>query len=350
MSFLELRGITKIYGAVTALDQVDLSVREGSRTAIVGPSGSGKTSLLRLIAGFEAPDRGSVTLDGTPLADGTTAIPAYKRGIGIVAQDGALFPHLDVAGNIGFGLPQSDPDRRQRIAELIDMVGLSASMLPRKPDQLSGGQQQRVALARALALKPRLMLLDEPFSALDTALRLSTRKAVADLLNREKITTILVTHDQEEALSFADQVAVMHAGRLLQVGTPHELYWRPRTEMIAEFLGDALLLPGRIQEGFAHCALGRMPVSDAAFQGDAQIVLRPQQISLQPRPSTPNGGVLGEIIDIDFAGSSSTLAIRLMEGDAPVVTLRTGLCAPFARGEVIELVVTGSVHRVEHDG
>jgi len=348
MSFLELNAVTKTYGAVKALDCIDLNVVEGSRTAIVGPSGSGKTSILRIIAGFDAPDSGSVTLDGTTLVDGSTAIPAYKRGIGIVAQDGALFPHLDVAGNIGFGLPLCTPQRYERITELIDMVGLSTTMLKRKPDQLSGGQQQRVALARALALKPRLMLLDEPFSALDTALRLSTRKAVAELLHREKVTTILVTHDQEEALSFADQVAVMHGGHLLQVGSPHELYWRPRTAMIAEFLGDALLLPGRVAEGFAHCALGRMPVGDAAFNGPAQILVRPQQVTLQPRPEKPNGGVLGEVIDIDFAGSSSTLAIRLMEGDAPVVMLRTSLCEPFAPGEIIELIVTGKAHMVEH--
>ncbi|HEY9214252.1 MAG TPA: ABC transporter ATP-binding protein [Ancylobacter sp.] len=347
MSFLELHTVTKTYGTVTALDSIDLSVRQGSRTAIVGPSGSGKTSILRIIAGFEAPNAGSVTLDGTTLADGTTSVPAYKRGIGIVAQDGALFPHLDVAGNIGFGLALCDPQRNERIVQLIDMVGLSASMLKRKPDQLSGGQQQRVALARALALRPRLMLLDEPFSALDTALRLSTRKAVAELLRQEQVTTILVTHDQEEALSFADQVAVMHGGRLLQVGSPHELYWHPRTAMIAEFLGDALLLPGRVAEGWAQCALGKMPVGNAAFQGTAQILLRPQQVSLQPRPAKPNGGVLGEVIDIDFAGSSSTLAIRLMEGDAPVVMLRTSLTEPFTRGDVIELVVTGKAHMVD---
>ncbi len=213
---------------MTALDGIDLGVAAGSRTAIVGPSGCGKTTLLRIIAGFEAPDSGRVALGGRVLSEGPDAMPAHHRGIGFVVQDGALFPHLSVAANVGFGLNRNEPRRAERIAELMDMVELDAALLPRKPDELSGGQQQRVALARALARKPQLMLLDEPFSALDTGLRDTTRKSVARLLSGAGITTILVTHDQPEALSFADQVAVMREGRLPQVGTPRALYLRPQ--------------------------------------------------------------------------------------------------------------------------
>src|SRR5262245_32148752 len=232
MSLLDLRGVSKRYGAVTALDNVDLAIEEGSRTAVVGPSGSGKTTLLRIVAGFDTPDQGRVMMGGQVLADGPKFVAAHQRGIGIVAQDGALFPHLTIAENVGFGLDRRDPQRGTRIAELMDMVGLDRAMLARRPDEISGGQQQRVALARALARRPRLMLLDEPFSALDTSLRASTRKAVADLLGQAGITTILVTHDQAEALSFADQVAVMRDGKLPQVGTPRELYLRPRDAMV----------------------------------------------------------------------------------------------------------------------
>jgi len=204
MNLLEVQGIRRRYGNVTALDGIDLSVTTGTRTAVVGPSGSGKTTLLRIIAGFDAADAGKIMLGDYILTDGPNAVPAHRRGIGYVAQDGALFPHLSIADNIGFGIPRRDPARDARIAELMCLVELDPAMLRRRPDELSGGQQQRVALARALARQPQLMLLDEPFSALDASLRASTRKAVSQVLNAARMTTILVTHDQIEALSFAD--------------------------------------------------------------------------------------------------------------------------------------------------
>ena len=256
MTTLELKALYKNYGAVRALDGVDLLVQPGSRTAIVGPSGSGKTSLLRVIAGFEVPDAGRVTLGGQLLADGPEAVPAHRRGIGYVPQDGALFPHLSVADNVGFGLARNDPQRSQRIAELMDMVSLDAAMLQRRPHELSGGQQQRVALARALALRPRLMLLDEPFSALDTGLRAATRKAVAQLLQSAGITTILVTHDQSEALSFADQVAVMRHGRLAQVGSPTELVPAPGRCGDRQFPGRSHRLAGNADGGLGRLRTG----------------------------------------------------------------------------------------------
>jgi iron(III) transport system ATP-binding protein len=345
MSFLELKGLRKRYGDVDALDGIDLAVKAGGRTAVVGPSGSGKTTLLRLIAGFDAPDEGSVTLDGDVLANGAASVPAHRRGVGVVAQDGALFPHLTIADNVGFGLDRRDPQRGARIAELTHMVGLDAAMLTRKPDELSGGQQQRVALARALARKPRLMLLDEPFSALDVALRVATRKAVADLLSAAGITTILVTHDQAEALSFADQVAVMRDGRLSQVGDPRELYLRPRDAMIAEFLGEAIVLPADVGDGWAACALGRVSVGSSRRRGPARIMLRPEQVALKPAPAGPElaGSLRGRVAEIDFGGAACTVTVDLVGVDIRL-RLRGSAMDAVPVGATVEIDVTGNAH------
>ncbi len=359
MTALDLRAVRKTYGPantknsapVIALDGVDLAVQAGSRTAIVGPSGSGKTTLLRIIAGFDAPDEGQVLLDGQLLADGPRMVPTHQRGIGYVPQDGALFPHLSVADNVGFGLARHDPQRQERIAELMDMVSLDVAMLQRRPHELSGGQQQRVALARALAQRPRLMLLDEPFSALDTGLRATTRKAVAQLLAAAGITTILVTHDQTEALSFADQVAVMRQGQLAQVGRPQDLYLRPADPVTARFLGDAVVLPGQLSGGWATCALGRVATDDAQRSGAVQIMLRPEQLQLTDAP----GGALaadshaaachGVVLDADFCGPVCELAVRLLEDpQATVLTVRSsGLHIP-ALGARVQISVVGQAH------
>ena len=349
MSLLDIRAVRKNYGPVTALDGVDLSVSAGSRTAIVGPSGSGKTTLLRIIAGFEAPDAGQVLLDGQLLADGAQSVPAHQRGIGYVPQDGALFPHLSVADNIGFGLARHAPQRTERIAELLDMVALDSAMLERRPHELSGGQQQRVALARALAQRPRLMLLDEPFSALDTGLRAATRKAVAQLLSGAGITTILVTHDQAEALSFADQVAVMRNGRLAQVGAPRDLYLRPSDPATASFLGEAVVLPARLSGGWADCALGRVATNDTQHSGDVQIMLRPEQLQLEEIPGlgamAAGDGCLGMVLEADFCGPVCELTVRL-EGDGNQQLLRVsspGANAPVV-GARVRLRIAGQVH------
>ncbi|MCP9229672.1 ABC transporter ATP-binding protein [Mesorhizobium sp. LMG 17147] len=357
MSFLELSGIHKHYGPVAALAGVDLSVASGSRTAIVGPSGCGKTTLLRLIAGFEAPDQGRIVLDGEVLADGDTAVPAHRRGIGLVAQDGALFPHLSIAANIGFGMGRHEEKRGERIAELAYVVGLDKGILKRRPHELSGGQQQRVALARAMAMKPRLMLLDEPFSALDTGLRASMRKAVAELLETAGITTILVTHDQAEALSFASQVAVMRDGKFSQIGTPRELYFRPKDRMIAEFLGDAIVLPARIADGFATSPLGRIAVDSTERRDIARIMLRPEQVLLKRTSREGMSGtpdmLFGEVTESEFAGSMCTIAVRLLNspdppdaaaiGNTPLILRKPGMDAP-AVGEIVRLTVSGKAH------
>ena len=359
MNLLTISAVRKAYGPVTVLGGIDLGVPAGSRTAIVGPSGSGKTTLLRIIAGFEVPDAGTVTLGGKQLARGRDAVPAHLRGIGFVPQDGALFPHLNVADNVGFGLPRSLPGRTERIHELMDMVALDTAMLTRRPHELSGGQQQRVALARALAQRPRLMLLDEPFSALDTGLRAATRKAVAQLLTTAGITTILVTHDQSEALSFADQVAIMRGGQLVQVGAPMDLYLRPNDPVTASFLGDCIVLPAQLGSdangAWADCVLGRIPVgADAAMGGAAEIMLRPEQLQVQPvmasashPASAPAEGCYGEVLQVDFGGAVSTLSVRLLgraAGAAPVLDVHCpGVQAP-AQGATVRISVVGLAH------
>ena len=346
MTFLAIKTISKRYGPVCALDAIELTIAAGSRTAVVGPSGSGKTTLLRIIAGFETPDSGQVTLEGETLADGGIIVPAHRRGIGIVSQDGALFPHLSVAENIGFGIERGEADRERQINALIDMVELDRGMLARRPHQLSGGQQQRVALARALGRKPRLMLLDEPFSALDTGLRENMRKAVARVLQNAGITAILVTHDQAEALSFADQVAVLRDGRLVQAGTPQALYLNPRDRETATFLGDAILLKAELGDGFADCALGRIETDKNNRRGPAEIMLRPEQLRLTPAVGSDAASICaGKVADVEFGGAVCTITLALSKGDsgAPLVIKSSSVGLPEI-GSVVAVSVIGRAH------
>ncbi|UFS82742.1 MULTISPECIES: ABC transporter ATP-binding protein [Rhizobium] len=341
MTLLTIDRISKRYGHVQALQNISLDVAAGSRTAVVGPSGSGKTTLLRIIAGFEQPDGGQVTLDGELLADGPVAVPAHKRGIGIVSQDGALFPHLSVADNIGFGFERGALDRERRIIDLLDMVELDRNMLTRRPHQLSGGQQQRVALARALGRKPRLMLLDEPFSALDTGLRENMRKAVARVLQSAGITAILVTHDQAEALSFADQVAVLREGRLIQAGSPQSVYLQPLDRETALFLGDAVMLPAVARNGFADCALGRVAV-DGGHQGKVEIMLRPEQIRVVPDQSEQT--YRGRVVEVEFGGATCTVAVSLEGVALPPIMIKTSSVALPSQGDRVRLDIAGKAH------
>ncbi len=341
MTLLTIEGASKRYGQVQALDNISLEVTAGSRTAVVGPSGSGKTTLLRIIAGFEQPDQGRVTLNGELLADGPAAVPAHKRGIGIVSQEGALFPHLDVAGNIGFGIARSADNRDKRVLDLLDMVELDRGMLTRRPHQLSGGQQQRVALARALGREPRLMLLDEPFSALDTGLRENMRKAVARVLQAAGITSILVTHDQAEALSYADQVAVLRDGKLMQAGSPQSLYLAPRDRETALFLGDAVMLPAIIRNGHADCALGHVAV-DSQHQGKVEIMLRPEQIRVVTDNSEKPYG--GRVVEVDFGGATCTVAVSLDGVALPPILIKTSSVALPSRGDRVRLEIAGKAH------
>ncbi|MCU1572077.1 MAG: sugar transporter [Micrococcaceae bacterium] len=303
---LDLAGVTKSFGATPVLTGVDLAVSKGSTTAIVGPSGSGKTTLLRLIAGFEAPDAGRITFAGAVVAGDGHWVPAHRRQVGYVAQDGALFPHLTVGQNVAFGLPRRGRAAAGRVAELLEMVSMDPAYASRRPSELSGGQQQRVALARALAREPELMLLDEPFSALDAGLRAATRRAVAGTLAAAGVTTILVTHDQGEALSFADQVAVMRAGRLAQIGNPFVVYTRPADQATAEFLGDAVILDAWLEGSLATCSLGGIPVRRPPAQGHVKLMLRPEQIRI-----SADGPISGRVVETDYFGPETTVRIRL---------------------------------------
>jgi thiamine transport system ATP-binding protein len=245
MTGVDLDGVSKEYAGTTALDGLSLSVREGEFFTLVGPSGCGKTTTLRLLGGFEEPTAGRVRFDG----EGVAGVPPEDRGVGVVFQNYALFPHMSVAENVGYGLRFSEPpdggSREERVADLLDLVGLGG-MCDRDPEALSGGQQQRVALARALAPGPHLLLLDEPMSALDARLRERLRLQVKHVQSELGVTTVYVTHDQEEALAVSDRVAVMHDGRVEQVGTPREVYRRPETRFVAEFVGDNNVFEGRV--------------------------------------------------------------------------------------------------------
>ncbi|MBB3998632.1 ABC transporter ATP-binding protein [Aureimonas pseudogalii] len=346
MTFLRLEALGKRYGSVQALGDVTLAVAAGSRTAIVGPSGSGKSTLLRLVAGFDAPDSGRIVLDGQPLAEGALVVPAHRRAIGMVSQDGALFPHLSVADNVGFGLERRDPGRARRIDDLMNMVELRRELRERRPHELSGGQQQRVALARALARSPRLMLLDEPFSALDTGLRDTMRRAVADVLQRAGVASLLVTHDQSEALSFADQVAVLREGRLAQAGSPQSLYFQPMDSATASFLGEAVVLDATIRDGHADCRLGRLPVHGAITDGPSRIMLRPEQLHL--RRGSDASAPRGRVTAVEFAGAHSLVHLSLMRGESGTVETEIRLRLPSldapSVGEVLGLAVAGRCH------
>lgn len=318
MTYLEIHGVSKAFGRKSVLDDVRLDVPKSSVAAVVGASGCGKTTLLRIIAGFEKPDSGSVSVDSNEVV-GT---PAHKRKVGYVAQDGALFPHLSVAQNVLFGLPRA---RRGRGAaqQLLDAVELGGDFGDRRPHELSGGQQQRVALARALALEPRVMLLDEPFSALDTGLRGALRTSIGATLRRAGVTTVLVTHDQDEALSFADLVAVMDHGRFTQVGSPRDVYERPVDQFTATYLGRTTQLDATIVDGVAVSPLGRQCLSLPHPDGRYRILLRPEQITATVDPIDGNAVVtaneyLGRETMLTVTVGPDVLFVRHRGTDAPV--------------------------------
>jgi iron(III) transport system ATP-binding protein len=340
---LDVRGLAKSFNGNVVLSDIDLQLQEGSTTAVVGSSGCGKTTLLRVVAGFETPDAGTVSIAGRQVAGPESVVAPHRRSVGYVAQDGALFPHLTVGQNIAYGLRGIDRTRkRARVDELLETVSLDSSYASRRPHQLSGGQQQRVALARALARKPKLMLLDEPFSALDTGLRASTRKAVTRLLADSGVTTLLVTHDQEEALSVADQVAVMRDGRFTQVGSPQEVYRRPNDHFTAAFLGDCISLPCTVTSGVAACALGRVPVQGP--NGPGTLLLRPEQLVATVVSDTDDVNGVGRVTATEFLGHDILLTIEPSGAAAPIVVRQHSLNPPPVDAKVrIDVVGTGIV-------
>jgi iron(III) transport system ATP-binding protein len=323
MSRLEVSDLVKGYGRRAVLDGVDLDVEPGSLTAVLGLSGCGKTTLLRVIAGFERAQRGRVSLGGLTLEDARTFVAPEHRGIGYVPQEGALFPHLDVEANVGFGLTRAER-RGRTVADMLEMVGISA-LAHRHPHRLSGGEQQRVALARALVRRPQALLLDEPFSSLDASLRSHVRDEVQALLRAQGVTTVLVTHDQEEAMSLADAVAVLRDGRIVQQGTPAELYERPADEDLARFLGAVNLLPASFDADVALTALGPLtvrPGDHAAAAGrpdSGTVIVRPEQLHVSPRAGDAperGWGVAGQVEQCRYYGHDALLQIRADDAGA----------------------------------
>ncbi|WP_216329203.1 ABC transporter ATP-binding protein [Deinococcus aestuarii] len=304
---LELQNLTKRYapGLPPVLESLNLSVEAGELVTLLGPSGCGKTTTLRLIAGLETPDGGSVRLLGRDVT--SPFVPPERRGVGLVFQDYALFPHLTVLGNVLFGLHTLPrPERLTRARETLALVGLTV-FESRLPHQLSGGQQQRVALARALAPRPALLLLDEPFSNLDAGLRHATRQEVRTILRRSGTTALLVTHDQEEALAFSDRLLVMRAGQVEQIGPPHEVYTRPRTAFVANFLGRSNLLSGTASGLTARTALGTLPLAEAAH-GPVLVSVRPEHLAFA---RAGEGGTPVIILAREYKGHDVTYTVRL---------------------------------------
>jgi iron(III) transport system ATP-binding protein len=348
MASLTVRGVSKRYGSVAALDRLDLAVPAGSLTAVLGPSGCGKTTLLRCVAGFERVDAGEIAVGSRTVAGrGVHAAPERRR-VAVVPQEGALFPHLSVTGNIAYGLSRAQR-RGGRVAEVLALVGL-AGLGDRMPHELSGGQQQRVAVARALAPRPPLVLLDEPFSALDAGLRADVRRDVREALRADGATAVLVTHDQAEALSMADQVAVMREGRILQSGTPAQVYGQPVDAWVGDFVGEAVLLPAAVRDGVAATALGDLTVAPpalgdltvAAAGSDAGTVLvRPEQVEVLAAPGA--GAVTATVDRQDFFGHDALLALRLDDGTRVVARI-FDLAAPgLLPGQRVGVRVRGPV-------
>jgi len=335
-SMIRLEGVTKRYGQVIAVDETSFCVERGEVVALLGPSGCGKTTLLRLIAGFERPDAGAIEVAGCEVSGRGSWVPPEKRRVGMVFQDYALFPHLTVAANIGFGLPRRA--RPGRVSELLSIVGLDA-LGTRYPHQLSGGQQQRVALARALAPAPELVLLDEPWSNVDPSLRESLRAEVTEIIRPLGVTVVLVTHDREEAFSVADRIALMRDGKVVQEGTAEDLYFAPSSRWAAAFVGAGNVLTGRVAAGLVETPIGAFPANGASTALAADVLVRPELLELEPDPAGA-----GEVVAREFRGHDvfyrvlldgvelvshrpstevvplgSRVSIRLHEGHVPVL-------------------------------
>jgi iron(III) transport system ATP-binding protein len=340
LSDLVVAGVEKSFGTTHVINGIDLRVPSGSITAILGPSGCGKTTLLRLIAGFDRPDAGSITLGEQMLYGDGRSLPPERRHIGYVVQEGALFPHLTVGENIGFGMSGAARQDRAGITRLLKLVGLESEVATRFPHQLSGGQQQRIALARALAPEPSVILLDEPFSSLDAQLRESTRRAVLQTLTSTGTTTIIVTHDQAEALSMATQVAVMNAGRFIDVAPPVELYRRPASPEAARSTGEAIVLPATVRDGVAESALGKISVYQGTSAGPCEIMIRPEQILLTTPESA--GAVPAQVTETIFYGHEAIVHLTLDNG-ASIPARSVGFASPI-NGALVGIRVSGPVH------
>jgi iron(III) transport system ATP-binding protein len=359
---LSISGVVKAFGGLSVLSGVDLEVPEGSFTAILGPSGSGKTTLLRIIAGFERPDAGEIRMGADVVDDaGSRFVRCEKRRIGYVPQEGALFPHLSVGRNVAFGLARQER-RSGRVDELLELVGL-AGLARRYPHQLSGGQQQRVALARALASEPEIVLLDEPFSSLDASLRASVRADVHDVLCLSGATSILVTHDQDEALSMADQVAILRGGVIAQINTPSTLYGAPRDADLAQFLGEANLVAGTVNGGgrsVVTTALGELEMAPSwlapgagtpqgAVNGSGEPLRPKEPVSVMVRPEqvvlseVEQGGIPSVVRSYEYFGHDAVVRVQPDNQELPELVVRITGGTPLVPGARVGLTVHGAV-------
>jgi len=328
---VEFRGLRRAFGSTVALDGLDLTVRPGEFLALLGPSGCGKTTALRMLAGFEHPDSGELLVDGEDI----TRVPAHRRDAGMVFQSYSLFPHLNALDNVAFGLRMRKVrtvERQARAAELLELVGL-ADKGERFPHQLSGGQQQRIALARALALRPRVLLLDEPLSALDAQVRLTLREEIRRLQQELGITTLFVTHDQEEALSVADRVAVMRDGKLEQCATPDELYGRPATAFVAEFVGTMSRIPGRKSQGSVEVLGQLLPVDgEVPAATDVDVLVRPEAVQVR---ADEEGDA--RVVATAFLGAVIRVTVRLADGTEAKADLPTHEAAALGTGSAVSV-------------
>jgi len=304
---LQINHLTKRYGDAAAVEDITLTVKAGEFLTMLGPSGGGKTTALRLLAGFERPTAGRIQIGGHVVADDHRFIPPEKRKVGMVFQDYALFPHVNAAKNIAFGLHGRPKDKARRVKRMLSLVGLS-EFADRMPHELSGGQQQRVALARALAPNPDILLLDEPFSNLDTALRSQVRKDVRRILLETKTTAIFVTHDQHEALSLSDKIAVIFQGRLIQAATPHVIYNRPINSQVARFIGEANFLPGEARGLLAESPLGLVKLFHPK-SGPVQLMIRPEAL----RVGFGDQGMPASVLWREFYGHHQRLGLMLAD-------------------------------------
>ncbi|MET8051398.1 ABC transporter ATP-binding protein [Streptosporangium sp. NPDC005286] len=328
---LKITGVSRRFGDVTALSDVSLEIRQGEFFALLGPSGCGKTTLLRILAGFESPDEGTVTLDG----DDLLGQAAHRRPVNLMFQSYALFPHMTVAKNVAYGLERERLGRaevRGRVDEVLEKVGLE-TMAGRRPHQLSGGQRQRVALARAIVKRPRLLLLDEPLSALDKKVRAEMQLELKRLQNEVGITFVVVTHDQEEAMSLADRIAVFNAGGVEQVDAPVELYEHPRTPFVAGFVGANNIFEGRAcSVGLAGEELGILPgTSDLPDGTPALLAVRPERVRLDDEGK---GVLSGEVVDVSFYGGVSHVSVQVSGRRQPVLVATQGATQVQAGSEV----------------
>ncbi len=332
---LVLQGVSKSFANVEAARAVSFQLRSGQLLALLGPSGCGKTTTLRLIAGFEAPDAGEIAIGGRTVAGPGLYTPPEKRRVGMVFQEYALFPHLSVGENVAFGLRSYASDKGRRVATVLDMVGLSG-LDKRMPHELSGGQQQRVALARALAPEPDLILLDEPFSNLDAALRVRVRAEVRAILKQANATAVFVTHDQEEALSLVDQVAVMLDGTVRQVATPRQLYYQPASREVAAFIGDSNFLPGVGCGRWVESELGRLE-TQVEVRGPVEALVRPESIDVRPAPH----GSRFRVRDVVFFGHDQLISLQGQDG--LTLDARLGPNYQFFPGQPVDIRVVGPV-------